>query len=571
MYFDAFTISALVDELMDEIVGGRVQKIIDTDEDGIGLEIYANRQRRYLYLSADHLLPRVQLSQEKLRRGLSKPTQLGLLLRRHVDGGVISHVSQPPFERVIEIEIDGAEGVVSLIIEPMERRSNVLLVQYGTILDCIRRVGPEDNRYRLSLPNHEYVPPPPQTGKLNPFELTLLDLETIISHTKDPKAKAFRAFASRILGFSPLVAKEVLFRATGLVNRKISEVDAVRVLEAMQPLVTALQNRQWQPGIVRGDDEVAAYSVYPLHHLDNWQPTGTISESINAFYKTRTGVAAYENAKKSVQKSVDEAKAKLTAKINSLRRSLRDETEMEQLRQSGELILAYQYSLEDDQTILEAQYEVDGPQLTIQLDPTLTPVENAERYFKNYNRSKRALQAVPKQITVTQNELAYIEQLESDLDIAANWNEIDEVMQALQTEGYLLPGVKRLGAGGRAGPKKLTHDGYVIWIGRNSRQNEIATFKHANPNDLWLHVRGVPGAHVIIRADGRSMPEELISQVAAIAAYYSKKRGDNKVPVDVTQRKYVRKIKGAGAGMVTYRNERTITVQPMSEEILKNE
>ncbi|MBZ0293370.1 MAG: NFACT family protein, partial [Anaerolineae bacterium] len=155
MYLDAFTISALVDEFLDVIVGGRVQDAIDVDETGIGLEIYANHQRRYLYMSADLQVPRLHLVEDKLRRGLSQPKMVGLLFRRYVEGGIVTHVSQPPWERVIQIDVEGPQGDVTIIVEPMERRSNILLVQEGVILDCMRRVGPEDNRYRLSLPAHE--------------------------------------------------------------------------------------------------------------------------------------------------------------------------------------------------------------------------------------------------------------------------------------------------------------------------------------------------------------------------------------------------------------------------------
>ena len=152
MYLDAFTLSALVDECLDLLVGGRVQDVIDTDATGIGLEIYAGRQRRYLYLSADPQTPRIHLVEGRMRRGLARPTNLGLLFRRYVEGGLIEHISQPPWERVLRLDIAGPEGGVAVIVEPMERRSNLLLVQAGIILDCMRRVGPDENRYRVSLP-----------------------------------------------------------------------------------------------------------------------------------------------------------------------------------------------------------------------------------------------------------------------------------------------------------------------------------------------------------------------------------------------------------------------------------
>ena len=192
MNFDVFTISALVDEFMDTLVGGKIQDSIDVDAMGLGLEIYANRQRRYLYMSADASNPRVHVFENKLRRGLQKPTQLGLLFRRYVENGIVLHVSQPSWERIMHIDVEGEEGEVTIIVEPMARRANVLLVKDGIILDCMNRVGPEENRYRLSLPNHEYVPPPPITGQADPKQFTDDDMYNLLETVEKKSAQTRR-------------------------------------------------------------------------------------------------------------------------------------------------------------------------------------------------------------------------------------------------------------------------------------------------------------------------------------------------------------------------------------------
>ena len=567
MYLDVFTISALVDEFLDVLVGGRIQDVIDVDESGIGLEIYANRKRHYLYLSADNIRPRVHLVGDKLRRGLQRPTQLGLVMRRFVEGGVVTHVSQPDWERILIINVQGEQGDVEIIIEPMERRANVLLIQNGKIIDCLRRVGPDDNRYRLSLPAHEYVPPPPQTNKHNPFTATLDDLVGFFEQTTDPKRKTFQVLSGNLLGFSPLLAKEIVFRADGDIKQKATNADPDSLFDVMQKIFEPLKQREWNAGIADSDGFVEAYSVYPLEYLSGWKPIDTVSEAMTAFYSTPVGEDAYNNAKKPVQKAIEEAKLKLGAKLASLENSLKDDAEREQLRQSGELILAYQYSLEDGQTELKAQYNVDAPELVISLNPKLSPLDNAQRYFSKYNKAKRALDDVPSLVRETKNDLVFVEQLEMDLEIASNWPDIDDVRQALQSKGYWQgKPAKRIGGSGQSAPTRVvTPDGYVIWIGRNSRQNEIVTFKKSNSEDFWLHARQVAGAHVIIKNDGRHIPDDVIEEAASIAAYYSKRRSDGKVPVDVTRIKYVKKIKGAGQGMVTYRNERTLTVEPRNE------
>lgn len=570
MYLDAYTLSALVDELMDTVVGGKVQDTLSVDATGLGMEIYADHRRRYLYISGDSNNPRVHLVEDKLRRGLTTPTQLGLLLRRYVEGGTILHISQPKWERVLQIDMDGPEGEVALIIEPMERRSNILLVQNGVIVDCMRRVGPEDNRYRLSLPAHQYVPPPPQTSKLDPHTMDQDQFRRLFESNTDPKRKAHQVIASGVLGVSPLLAKEVLFRAGQEVNRKADGIDANAVYEVLQELIEPLADRRWQVGVVENDGIIEAFSVYPIRHLANWKPIKSISAGIAGYYGAPTGEEAYTAAKQPVFGAITEAEAKLGAKLASLQRSMVDDSDREILRQSGDLILAYQYTLQPDQTELKAQYELDQPELTIKLDPTLTPLENAQRYFNRYTKAKKALDDVPKLIRETENELAYLGQLRVDLELASNWPEIDEVQQALQSKG-LWKGktVKRIGGGGQSAPiRYVTKDGFVIWVGRNSRQNEMVSFKKASGEDLWLHAREVPGAHVVIKHDGRAIPDSVIDQAAALAAYYSARRRDGKVPVDVTRIKYVRKIKGAAPGMVTYRNETTRIATPRDEKSL---
>jgi predicted ribosome quality control (RQC) complex YloA/Tae2 family protein len=570
MYFDALTIAALVDEFMDQLVGGRVQDALDVGEDALGLEIYAHHRRQYLYFSADHLKPRVHIVPDKLRRGTEKPSTLLLLFRRYVEKAIVAHVSQPEWERVLIIDLEHPDGEFSIIVEPMERRSNLLLVQNGTVIDCARRVGASDNRVRVSLPNHPYVPPPPQTSRRDPYQVTADEVEAFFAPNDDPKRKAFQVLSGNLLGVSPLLAKEIIYRAHGDATLPAAEADPDAVFAQLEALMLPLKAREWQPGIVEQDGRVDAFSVYPITHLDGWQRVDSISDALNAYYGAPVGDEAYDNAKKPVFESIDEASAKLGAKLASLQRSMTDDAEREVLRQSGELILAYQYTIHKGQTELSAHYDPDLPPLTIKIDPTLTPLENAQAYFSRYNKAKRALDDVPRLIKETQSELDYVRQLATDLRHAANWSEIDEVQGALQARGHLKgKSVRRLGSSGQSAPLRLiSGDQFVVWVGRNSRQNELVTFRRGSAEDLWLHARGVPGAHVVIKFDGRTIPDAVIEQAASLAAYYSASRGEGRVLVDVTRVRYVKKIKGGAPGMVTYRNETPRSVEPRSEKQL---
>jgi predicted ribosome quality control (RQC) complex YloA/Tae2 family protein len=476
-------------------------------------------------------------------------------------------VHQPAWERVLHLDIEGPEGAVTIIVEPMERRSNVLLVQDGTILDCIRRVGPQDNRVRLSLPAHQYVPPPPQIGKLAPDLVGEAEMLGMLGQNTDAKLQVQRLLSQRLLGMSPLLAREIVFRASGQVDQKAVKADALAVADALHEVLDPLLARDWQPGLAENENGVEAYSVYPLESLAGWHRVDSVSEALVNYYAAIMDDDAYVAAKGPVRAALEEAQAKLSAKLASLERSMTDESERDFLRQSGDLILAYQYALRPGQTELRAQYDPDGPELLVAIDPTLSPVENAQRYFSRYEKAKRALDDVPELIDQTRTEIDYLTLLAHDVDVAASWPDIDEVQQVLQQKGYWQG--KRAGriGGGRKGPERIEFEGgYVGWLGQNSRQNEIVTFEKGSPADLWLHARDVPGAHVIIKFDGRPIPEAVIEQAAALAAFYSPRRDDSRVLVDVTERKYVRKIKGAGAGMVTYRNETTRTVEPKAKD-----
>lgn len=567
MYLDAFTLSALVDEFLDVLVGGRIQDVLDVDANGLGLEIYASRERHYLYLSADPQRPRVHLAGDKVRRGLVKPTQLGLLFRRYVERGVVQHISQPPWERIIQIDVQGPEGAVSIVIEPMERRSNILLLQHNIILDCMRRVGPEENRHRLSLPAHEYKLPPAQIGKHDPTRLQLEDMLGIFEQNDDPKKKTQQLLSARILGVSPLLAREIVYRAGADVAQKAGDADPERLFAAAQELFAPLHQRRWQPGLVEGANGVEAFSVYPLRHMSAWHPVESVSAALAAYYGAPVGEDAYKAAKMPVRAAIEEASSRLRAKLSSLENSLTDECDRDALRQSGELILAYQFQIQPGQTELRAQYDPDQPEQVIKLDPALSALENAQAYFARYDKAKRALDDVPRLIAETRREIDWLAQLATDLEFAMSWPEIDEVQQNLQAKGYWRgQTARRIAGSAQSAPLRIvTPDGYVIWVGRNSRQNEQVTFGKGGGQDLWLHARGVPGAHVLIKSDGRQIPDAVIQQAAAIAAYYSASRAEAKVPVDVTRCMYVKKIKGAAAGMVTYRNEETIVVAPRSE------
>ena len=566
MYFDALTMAAVADELRAQILGGRVQNVLLPDDLSVGMEVYAHGERRYLLGSAHPEYARLHLTGEKLRRGVEKPTPLVLLLRKYVRGGRIAAIEQPPFERILHIGMQHPEGNTTLIVEVMGRYSNIVLVaEEGLILECIKRVGPEKSRYRTILPQRLYVPPPPQS-KLDPTDVTELRLRDILSDAS-PESPIWRALVAGIRGVSPLMAREVVYRAMGDAEAAISQVARIfPLLEAFRDMLMPVWEHRWQPSIVRINERLVVFAPYPLTQYGDWEEVESIGQAVEAYYGQVVGEDAYAAAKRGTREAILRARERVRRKQEALERSRVSQAQVDELRRQGEMILAYAHRVEAGQRKLMAPVGPDEPPLLIELHPTLSPVENAQHYFKRYKKAKSAAGEIPALLRQAELEMRYLDQLETDLDLAANRPEIREVEACLAEAGYIREKRRRRKVG-RSQPLAVnSQDGLLILVGKNSRQNEEVTFRRAAPHDLWLHVRGAPGAHVVVKSEGREVPEATLRQAAQLAAYYSQARGSARVAVDYTERRYVRPIKGAGPRLVTYTQEKTIRVAPRGNE-----
>ena len=562
MYFDALTMAAVADELRAHILGGRVQQVLLPDNLSIGMEVYAHGERRYLLASAHPEHARLHLAREKLRRGAETPSPLLLLLRKYVHGGRIAAIEQPPFERVLHLGVRHPEGNTTLIVEVMGRYSNIILVaEEGLILDSVKRVGPENSRYRTILPQRLYVPPPPQS-KLDPTDVTELRLSDILSDAS-PESSVWRALVEGISGVSHLMAREVVYRAIGDAEAAISQVARVSpLLEAFREMLIPVWEHRWQPSVVKRDEHLVAFASYPLTQYGHWQEVESISQAVEVFYGQMVGEDTYAAAKRRAREAIQQARERVRRRWEALERARVSQAQVEELRCQGEMILAYAHRIQPGQRELTAPVEPDQPPLLIELDPSLTPVENAQRYFEKYKKAKSAAVEIPPLLQRAELEMRHLDQLETDLDLAANWPEIREVEACLAEAGYIREKRRRPKAG-RSQPLTVhSEDGLLILVGKNSRQNHEITFRRATSDDLWLHARGVPGAHVIVKTGGREVPEATLRQAAQLAATYSQAGDSAQVAVDYTERRYVRPIKGAGPGLVTYIREKTIWVVP---------
>ncbi len=565
MYFDALTTAALVDQMRQLLLGGRVQRIVQVDPLSLGLEIFADGVRHQVLTSADPKHPRIYLVDYRVRRGVETPTPFLLLARKHFQGARLISVDQPPFERLLSLRFSGPEGEATLLLELIERRANLIVLQDNRVLDAIQRVTPDINRFRTVLPGKSYTPPPPQ-AKLDPTDVSELSLRQILTEA-DPERPVWRVLVGGIAGTSPLFAREVVFRATGSIETRVQACGRVTMLlDAYLDALVPYWEHTWQPGvIVDPDGQVTAFAPYRLTHLGRPEPTEGISEALGRYYRPLLGSSPYQAARLPLQKAIQTARQRVERRQKALSRQAPDPATLDALRIKGELILAYSSTISPGQTELQAQYDPDDPPLNIPLDPTKSPVANAQRLFREYEKGKRAAADIPERWKAADLEIAYLDQLATDLELATNWPEIDEVREALSAAGHLKgpPPARPRGAASKP-LRVVSEDGIVILVGRSSRQNEEVTFRLAGPEDLWLHARGVPGGHIVIKNAGKPVPDRTLEEAARLAAGYSAAREEKNVPVDIVQRRRVHRFKGSKSrpGLVTYRGEETVRVRP---------
>lgn len=550
--FDAVTLAAVADELNEKVLHGRVQEIVQLDALTFGFEIYAQHARHYLLATLHPEDARVHRVSTILRGSGETPSSLLLLLRKHTEGACIDAVEQLPHERVLNLRFDhSTEGISTLVVETIGRYSNLILVDAGgTVLDALKRVTQGMNRTRVTLPRQPYAPPPPQ-NKLDPTQLTVPLLTRALEQALDRPVPFWQALVQSVSGVSPLLAREIVFRVSGDRSAPIKPARATEIILVLNELTRP----PWHPTVAFQEEEPLEYAPYPLNQFPDTRPSDSISAAIETFYGAPE---AYAAAKEPLRVQIAAVRDRLARKRDALAMSLPAPEATERLRVSGELVLAYAAQIQPGQTTLAAETE-DG--IThISLDPKLTAVENAQRYFKEYHRAKDAAARVPALLEAASAEVEYAEQMLNDLTLAENRGELDAVVQAAREAGLLSTAQARRKAVPSEPRVVTSQDGFTILVGKNARQNEEITFHRARPDDVWLHARDVAGAHVIVVKAGREVPETTIREAAELAARYSQARGQGRVDVIVTIRRNVQRMRGKKTGMVRVSESRTVGV-----------
>ena len=545
MSFDGFFLHHMVEELRRELVNGRIQKINQPFEQELVLQIRSNRQSHRLLLSAHPVFGRIQLTQTTFENP-AQPSTFIMVLRKYLQGALIESIEQVENDRIVEITVSNKNEIgdhiqATLIIEIMGKHSNILLVDKSShkILEVIKHVGFSQNSYRTLLPGSTYIAPP-STESLNPFTI------------KDEKL-------FEILQTQETTAKNLQSLFQGLGRDTANELESILVSEKLSTFRNFF-NQETQPCLTK-----TSFSPVPFANQVG-EPFTSLSDLLDTYYKDKAERDRVKQQASELIRRVENELQKNRHKLKKQEKELLATDNAEEFRQKGELLTTFLHQVpnDQDQVILD-NYYTNQP-ITIALDKALTPNQNAQRYFKRYQKLKEAVKYLTDLIEETKATILYLESVETVLN-QAGLEEIAEIREELIQTGFIRRRQREKIQKRKKPEQYLASDGKtIIYVGRNNLQNEELTFKMARKEELWFHAKDIPGSHVVI--SGNLDPsDEVKTDAAELAAYFSQGRLSNLVQVDMIEVKKLNKPTGGKPGFVTYTGQKTLRVTPDPEKI----
>lgn len=570
MPLDAICLQAVVEELRPQLLGLRIDKVQQPARDQVILLLRGNKR---LLLNAGANAPRLQLT-ELLRDNPAEPPMFCMLLRKHLVGARIADITQPILERLVRMELDitddfGQPGKRTLVLEAMGRRSNLILLDGdGRIIDCMRRVDADLSAARQVLPGLFYEPPA-SAGRLPMTEETAEGFGAKLRQAStEQQLDSF--LLEQYFGISPMMARELAFRTVGSTDGRIFELDTAgsdRFWQNFNEVSTAVKECRFVPILLNKNGKPFEFSCLPILQYGfavQEERLDSFSQLLDQFYEAR------EKQERVRQKGADLIRTATTARDRVKRKLAMQEKDYaatqnrDELRICGDLITANLYRMEKGSASLvcENYYEENCPEKRIQLDPLLTPQQNAAKYYKRYTKAKTAEKYLREQMTQARQDLEYLESVLQEITQAETEQDFTDIRSELRDSGFLRKqGKKEINRAAK--PREFrTSTGYRVLVGRNNRQNDKLTMKDADWRDLWFHTQKIHGSHVILCSGGNEVDDDTIVEAAKLAAYYSQARESGNVPVDYTQVKNVKKPSGARPGMVIYSTCRTVNVTP---------
>ncbi len=577
MAFDGITIASITKELNQNLTGGRIYKIAQPESDELLLTIKNNGSQYRLLLSADASLPLVYLTNKNKQSPMTAPG-FCMLLRKHLQNARILDITQPGLERVIRIRLEHLNEMgdlcqKTLVIEIMGKHSNLIFCNEDTIIDSIKHISGIVSSVREVLPGREYFIPQTQ-DKQNPLAFIggtgmsvcygepaygiHLTKQDFVNRLTSMPMPLYKALYCAYTGLSPVIAQEICFRAglDGDIPGSAQDAEALEKLyEVFLSLLKQITAGDFAPNIIYDKKTPIEFAALPLTLYADKEavPFDSISEVLEHYYEEKNVLTRIRQKSADLRKIVQTALERNIKKYDLQRKQMQDTEKREKYRIYGELLNTYGYNVEPGAKSMEALNYYTNEMITIPLDDTLSPSENAKKYFDKYGKLKRTFEALSELTIEVKDEIEHLESIAAALDIALQEEDLVQIKEELIESGY----IRRKGGNKKARITSkpfhyISSDGFHIYVGKNNYQNDELTFKTATGNDWWFHAKGMPGSHVIVKTEGKELPDRTFEEAARLAAYYSKGREQEKVEIDYLQKKYVKKPNGAKPGFVVY-------------------
>ena len=574
MAFDAFFMGAVLSEIEKTALGARVEKIHQPSRDTVILHLRCEGGREKLLFAANPAAPRLHLT-DATPENPPEPPMFCMLLRKHLSGARLAQIRQLPMERMAQFFFDCTDEMgypvqKQLVAELMGRTCNLYLLDpEGRIIDCLRRIGLDESIKRAALPGLHYQLPEP-VEKINPATAEQGDFLMVL------QSAGADVLVQRLMdsfgGLSPIVCREAALFAAGDTDARVGALDLEPVAEKLFLFFREHIGHPVPYLYKAADGTPRQFAFCPLRQYGEYTQGESFRQLMDDYYIVRDRNDAMRQKSQALRKTVSNLCQRLQRKLAVQEKELAATYDRERLRQLGDIVTANLYKITKGQTVLQAEdfYDADMKVIDIPLSVTLSPQQNAAKFYKDYTRMKNAEKELTRQMELGQQELNYLKSVLDELNRAETDGELEEIRQELHAGGYvrLDSGKKRLKQAKLAPMRFESTDGYPIYVGRNNRQNDELTFKLARKDDLWLHAQKVHGSHVIISCGGTTPPDNTVTQAAQLAAYYSEATGGQNLPVDVTPVKQVKKAPGSKPGMVIYHTYRTVIVNPYKEIVV---
>lgn len=570
MAFDGITVHALTHELKNTLLNGRINKIAQTEKDELILTIKGQSGQNRLLICANPSLPLVYITSVNKPAPLTAPG-FCMLLRKHINNGRIVDITQPGLERIIDFKIEHLDEMGDLctkhlVVELMGKHSNIIFLDdNNTIIDSIKRINAGISSVREVLPGREYFIPN-TSGKHDPFGA---DRDSFISLIGSVAAAADKAIYGSYTGISPQLANEICYRAgigSDTPASALSENELTHLAGTFINTIDDIRNNIFSYNIIYENDVPKEFMVITPSMYEGMTivPCESASSMLEKYYADKNIVTRIRQRSADLRQVVTTALERNYKKYDLQTKQLKDTEKRDKYRIYGELLNAYGYNIPEGSSSFEALNYYDNTMITIPLDKDLSARENSVRYFAKYNKLKRTYEALSELITQTKDEIEHLESIATSIDIATSYDDLIQIKEELVNFGF----IKSHTTGRKAERSKskpwhyVSSDGFDIFVGRNNIQNEELTFKMASGNDWWFHAKNMPGSHVIVKCDNKELPDSTYEEAAALAAYYSKGRAQEKVDVDYVQKKHLSKVAGKAPGFVIYHTNYSMTIAP---------